>query len=106
MGPMNVAARTCGSLEERIRRRRRILRGALGDPRRCGRNDIRPTDPARYRTGVALRAASDLRPAGRGYRLKWSRAVLVVFVIFALSFATLGHACCLQNANPSGNPLV
>src|SRR5207249_11639675 len=46
MGPMNVAARTCGSLEEWVRPSSTKIPAALGNPRRYGRNNIRPTDPA------------------------------------------------------------
>src|SRR5205809_4371624 len=103
MGPMNVAARTCGSLEEWVRPSATKIPAALGNPRRCGRNDIRPTDPARDRAGVALRAALDPRPAGRGHRMKRSRAVLVVFVIIGLAVATVGLAVRLPSANPTGS---
>src|SRR5206468_3991229 len=69
MGPMNVAARTCGSLEEWVRPSSAKIPAALGNPRRYGRNDIRPTDRARNRAGVALRAAfgSSSSWEGRSY---------------------------------------
>src|SRR5439155_446595 len=57
----------------------------------------------RNRAGVALRAALNPRPAGRGLRMKRSRAVLVVFVIIALAAATVGLAVRLPSANPTGN---
>src|SRR5213592_1696715 len=104
MGPMNVAARTCGSLEEWIRPSSTKIPAALGNPRRCGRNDIRPTDPAATGRGSPCVPHLDPRPAGRGHPMQRSRAVLVVFVIIALAAATLGLAVRLPSANPTGNP--
>src|SRR5216110_2723011 len=66
--------------------------GGLGEPAAVWAQRYKADGPCPRPGGVALRAALDPRPAGRGHRMKRSRAVLVVFVIIGLAVATVGLA--------------